>query len=36
MTLFNVVKVFAAASGACCLFVFILPRNLLGHREGKR
>jgi hypothetical protein len=36
MTLFDVVKTFAAASGACCLFVFILPRSLLRHWEGKR
>jgi len=36
MTLFGVVKAFAAASGACCLFVFILPRSLLSHWEGKR
>ena len=27
-------KLFAAASAACCLFVFILPRSLLNHREG--
>jgi hypothetical protein len=36
MTLFDVVKLFAAASGACCLFVFLLPRSLLDHWEGKR
>jgi len=36
MTLFDVIKTFAAASGACCLFVFILPRSLLRHWEGKR
>jgi hypothetical protein len=36
MTLFDLVKTFAAASGACCLFVFILPRSLLSHWEGKR
>ena len=35
MTLFDVVKLFAAGSAACCLFVFFLPRDLLGHREGK-
>ena len=34
MTLFDIVKLFAAASAACCVFVFILPRNLLKHREG--
>jgi hypothetical protein len=34
MTLFDIVKLFAAASAACCLFVFILPRSLLNHREG--
>jgi hypothetical protein len=26
---------FAVGSAACCLFVFLLPRNLSGHREGK-
>ena len=36
MTLFDVVKAFAAASCACCLFVFILPRSLLSHWDGKR
>jgi Na+/melibiose symporter-like transporter len=36
MTLFDVVKLFAATSAACCLFVFFLPRSLLNHREGKR
>jgi hypothetical protein len=36
MTLFDVVKLFAAISGACCLFVFLLPRSLLNHWEGKR
>jgi hypothetical protein len=35
MTLFDVVKLFAVGSAACCLFVFLLPRDLLGHREGK-
>jgi BT1 family protein len=36
MTLFDLVKTFAAASGACCLLVFMLPRSLLNHWEGKR
>ena len=36
MTLFDVVKLFAVASATCCLFVFVLPRSLLNHREGKR
>jgi hypothetical protein len=36
MTLFDLAKIFAAASGACCLLVFILPRSLLSHWEGKR
>jgi Na+/melibiose symporter-like transporter len=35
MTLFDVVKLFAVGSAACCLLVFCLPRDLLGHREGK-
>jgi Na+/melibiose symporter-like transporter len=35
MTLFDIVKLFAAASAACCLFIFILPRSLLNHWEGK-
>ena len=35
MTLFDVVKLFAAGSATCCLFVFFLPRDLLGHREGR-
>jgi Na+/melibiose symporter-like transporter len=35
MMLFDVVKLFAVGSAACCLFVFFLPRDLLGHREGK-
>jgi len=35
MTLFDVIKVFAAGSAACCLFVFFLPRSLLDHCEGK-
>src|SRR3974390_1204407 len=35
MTLFDVVKLFAVVSAICCLFVFFLPRDLLGHREGK-
>jgi Na+/melibiose symporter-like transporter len=35
MTLFDVVKLFAVGSAICCLFVFFLPRDLLGHREGK-
>jgi len=34
MTVFDVVKLFAAASAACCLFVFVLPRSLLDHWEG--
>jgi len=36
MTLFDVVKLFAAISGAGCLFVFLLPRSLLNHWEGQR
>jgi Na+/melibiose symporter-like transporter len=36
MTLFDVAKFFAVASGACCLLVFVLPRSLLSHWEGKR
>jgi Na+/melibiose symporter-like transporter len=35
MTLFDVVKLFAVGSATCCFFVFFLPRDLLGHREGK-
>ena len=35
MTVFDVVKLFAAASAACCLFVFVLPRSLLDHWEEK-
>jgi hypothetical protein len=35
MTLFDIVKLFAAASAGCCLFVFVLPRSLLNHREGR-
>jgi len=35
MTLFDLVKLFAVASAACCLFVFVLPRRLLNHQEGK-
>ena len=35
MTLFDVVKLFAVASATCCLFVFVLPRSLLNHRDGK-
>jgi Na+/melibiose symporter-like transporter len=35
ITLFDLVKLFAVASAACCLFVFVLPRGLLNHREGK-
>jgi hypothetical protein len=35
MSLFDIVKLFAAAAAACCLFVFVLPRGLLNHREGK-
>jgi BT1 family len=36
MTLFDLAETFAAASAACCLLVFILPRSLLSHWEGKR
>jgi Na+/melibiose symporter-like transporter len=35
MTLFEVAKLFAIGSAACCLFVFFLPGNLLDHRESK-
>jgi Na+/melibiose symporter-like transporter len=35
MTLSDLAKTFAAASGACCLLVLILPRSLLSHWEGK-
>jgi Na+/melibiose symporter-like transporter len=35
MTLFDVVKLFAVGSATCSLFVFFLPRDVLGHREGK-
>ena len=35
MTLFDVVKLFAVASAASCLLVFLLPRSLLSHSEGK-
>jgi Na+/melibiose symporter-like transporter len=35
MTLFDVVKLFAVASTASCLLVFLLPRSLLSHSEGK-
>jgi Na+/melibiose symporter-like transporter len=35
MTLFDVVKLFAAATAACCLLVLFLPRGLLNHREGQ-
>jgi hypothetical protein len=35
ITLFDVVKLFAAATTACCLFVLFLPRGLLNHREGQ-
>src|SRR6516165_7780937 len=35
MTLFDVVKLFAVASATCCVFVFVLPRSLLNHRDGK-
>jgi Na+/melibiose symporter-like transporter len=35
MTLPDVVKLFTVGSAACCLFVFFLPRDLLGHKEGK-
>jgi hypothetical protein len=34
MTLFDVVKLFAVGSATCCLFVFFLPCDVLGHREG--
>jgi Na+/melibiose symporter-like transporter len=34
MTLFDVVKLFAAASAASSLLVFLLPRDLLNHSEG--
>lgn len=36
MTLLDVVKLFTVGAAACCLFVFFLPRDLLGHREGTR
>ena len=36
MTLFDLVKLLAAASAACCLFVFFLPCGLLNHWEGKQ
>jgi Na+/melibiose symporter-like transporter len=36
MTLFDVIKVFAATSAACCVLVFFLPRGLLDHLEGSR
>jgi hypothetical protein len=35
MTLSDLAKAFAATSGACCLLVFILPRSLLSHWEGR-
>ena len=35
VTLFDVVKLFAVGSATCCLFIFFLPRDLLGHSEGK-
>ena len=35
MTLFGLVKLFAATSALCCLFVYFLPRGLLSHREGR-
>ena len=35
ITLFDVVKLFAVGSAACCVLVFFLPRDLLGHWEGK-
>ena len=35
MTLLDVVKLFTVGSAACCLFVFFLPRDVLGHKEGK-
>jgi MFS family permease len=34
MTLLDVVKLFTAGSAACCLFVFFLPREVSGHKEG--
>ena len=34
MTLLNVVKLFTVGSAACCLFIFFLPRDVLGHKEG--
>jgi hypothetical protein len=34
MTLLDVVKLFTVESAACCLFVFFLPRDVLGHKEG--
>jgi Na+/melibiose symporter-like transporter len=36
MTLFDVIKVFAATSAACCVLVFFLPRGLLDRLEGSR
>jgi Na+/melibiose symporter-like transporter len=35
MTLFDVVKLFAAASAACCVLVLFLPRGLLNHWEAR-
>ena len=36
MTLFDVIKVFAVTSAACCVLVFFLPRGLLAHLDGSR
>jgi len=34
MTLLDVVKLFTVGSAACCLFVFFLPRDVSGHKDG--
>jgi Na+/melibiose symporter-like transporter len=34
MTLLDVVKLFTMGSAACCLFVFFLPHDVSGHKEG--
>ena len=36
MTLFDVIKVFAVTSAACCVLVFFLPRGLLARLDGSR
>jgi len=35
MTLFDVVRLFAAACAACCVLVLFLPRGLLNHWEAR-